>query len=202
MKTLKDLQADAAWGSQTYSEAFNADRRPHRDMAHAVQHIHKAGGKLAAALDDLDHGESTDRSAVERALADTVICALRAANQWPGGAIDLQAAVEARMESKGMGAEVCPACHGAGEVTAWNAGTITRGLCSTCGGRGRRSPAGAAAAQRSEPPRRALVDAIEVEGSNPPGWLVTLSCGHKRAVREKLVEYQCRECARGEASRG
>jgi len=142
MKTLKDLQADAAWGSQTYSEAFNADRRPHRDMAHAVQHIHKAGGKLAAALDDLDHGESTDRSAVERALADTVICALRAANQWPGGAIDLQAAVEARMASKGMGAEVCAPCEGTGRVDAWDPpGTAMQ--CPACGGRGRRAGADA-----------------------------------------------------------
>jgi len=137
MKTLRDLQADAAWGSQTYSEAFNADRRPHRDMAHAVQHIHKAGGKLAAALDDLDHGEGTDRSAVERALADTVICALRAANQWPGGAIDLQSAVEARMESKGMGAEVCPTCDGRGLLPLRTDGS-TLANCPACGGRGRR----------------------------------------------------------------
>lgn len=102
-ETLKELQARAAWGSHTYSPEFQADPRPHKHFEHAVLHIHKAGGKLAGALDALNHGEPYDPEAVRRALADVLICALRAANNLPGGPLDLAAAVAARMGEKGIG---------------------------------------------------------------------------------------------------
>lgn len=143
--TLRELQERASWGSQTYDTKFNADPRPHKDMAHAVQHILKAAGQLAGVLDDLDHGERTAptlHGTTWRALADVVICALRAANTFPLVAIDMQTAVPARMDMKGMGAPTgaCPACKGTGRVDAWDPpGTMME--CSACGGRGQREAA-------------------------------------------------------------
>ncbi len=41
-------------------------------------------------------------------------------------------------------------------------------------------------------PKRGILFAEPVTGVG--GWLVTLDCGHKKATREQLVEYECREC--------
>jgi len=114
--TMKDLQDRADWGSHTYSEHFKADPRPHKHMAHAVQHLAKHTGQLAAVLDDLDHAVGTmepaaplsvTRMETQKRVADVIICALRVANQWalvdPDGPIDAAAAVLARMDSKKMG---------------------------------------------------------------------------------------------------
>lgn len=110
-KTLREIQTGAMWGAHTYSREFNADPRPHHDAAHAVLHITKATGKVAGLLDDLDHAQdfvaaitgTCHRDDVARYLADVVICALRAANTWPGGAIDMTNAIEARLRGKGIG---------------------------------------------------------------------------------------------------
>lgn len=102
-KSLHDLQNEAAWGAHTYSDAFNADPRPHRDAAHAVLHIAKATGKLCGAIDNLDHAEELDPRTVPKALADVVICALRVANTWPVGKIDVADAIDARLAEKGIG---------------------------------------------------------------------------------------------------
>jgi hypothetical protein len=102
-KTLREIQASSIWGAHTYSAAFQADPRPHRDASHALLHIHKAAGKLDAVIDHLDHGEPQDDGAVVRAVADILICALRFANTWPGGRIDAQEAILARLREKGIG---------------------------------------------------------------------------------------------------
>lgn len=76
----------------------------HKDFGHALTHVHKAGGKLAAMVDDMDHSvdaaEALDAEAVGNMLADLVICALRMANTAPGGNIDLQRAVVRRLALK------------------------------------------------------------------------------------------------------
>lgn len=102
-RSLRALQTEGAWGAHTYTDAFNADSRHHRDAAHAVQHITKATGKLAGFLDCLDHDEPFERLAVEKALADVVICTMRTANRWPGGIIDLTSAIDDRLAAKGIG---------------------------------------------------------------------------------------------------
>jgi hypothetical protein len=103
---LQQLQRRAAWGVHDYSDAFNADPRPYKHVAHGCQHIAKHNGQLAALLDDLDHGGFAPRGEAAKRLADIVICAMRCANEWNmvdgGGPIDLAAAIEARMDSKGM----------------------------------------------------------------------------------------------------
>ncbi len=43
------------------------------------------------------------------------------------------------------------------------------------------------------PLERDMVTAVEVDG-DPGAWLVTLSCGHKTATRERRVKYACRAC--------
>ena len=42
-------------------------------------------------------------------------------------------------------------------------------------------------------PERDLVFATPVEGQKD-SWIIDLSCGHKKAVRERKASYVCREC--------
>lgn len=95
------LQSRAAWGAHSYSPAFLADPRPHRDFAHAVLHVVKATGKLATQalllpVRTVDVRVLPDRDRCQRALADVAICVCRAANTVPFVGIDLAAAVTDR----------------------------------------------------------------------------------------------------------
>jgi hypothetical protein len=101
---LKTLQVRLPW-SDKYSADFRADPRPHKHFAHALAHVHKAGGGLAALVDDMDHRREDAlkpelRESAEKYLADLVICAIRMASVAPGGSIDLERAVIQRIESK------------------------------------------------------------------------------------------------------
>ncbi len=103
--TFKEIQ-DQIHFVFSYSEDYRADRRPHKDFEHAVLHIAKANGRLAELCDNLDHGDLKPRSHLQeiyaRFLADVIICAMRAANEFPGGVLDLEAAVLSRAREKGM----------------------------------------------------------------------------------------------------
>jgi hypothetical protein len=96
---LRKLQTSLPW-SVHYSRDFRANPQAHRDFAHALAHVHKAGGKLAAIVDDFDHLRETEDERAHDWLADLVICALRMANTMPGGVIDLQDAVLTRLAAK------------------------------------------------------------------------------------------------------
>ena len=103
-KTLRELQASLPWTAH-YHRDFRASPMTHKDFGHALLHIHKAGGKLAAVLDDAEHGgvewaDPAVRADVSKYVADMVICALRMANTCPDGLIDLQRAVEDRLTAK------------------------------------------------------------------------------------------------------
>lgn len=105
--TLAGLQREIAarWGSSEYGPAYLGRQDPQRDAHHALLHVTKASGKVAAALDYLDHAtdvyEETKRGEDPSAyLADLVICAARIAETWPGARIDLGAAVAARLAAK------------------------------------------------------------------------------------------------------
>lgn len=102
--TLRELQTNLPW-TVRYSGDFRANPQSHKDFAHALLHIHKAGGMLAALTDDMDHRKEVADDPASRAqygkyVADMVVCALRLANTFPGGVLDLQRAVEDRLESK------------------------------------------------------------------------------------------------------
>lgn len=115
LPSLEELQATLPW-SNSYTTAFRGNRQPHKHFTHALLHVVKAAGHLASLVDDLDHtpGDSGDRTPPsvdglralhKRYLADVVISALRAANVFPGGRVDLAREVAARLtrnaETKG-----------------------------------------------------------------------------------------------------
>jgi hypothetical protein len=73
----------------------------HKDFGHALLHVQKAAGKLAAVVNDAEHGGSEFKpEEVDRFVADLVVCALRMANTCPNRCIDLQRAVEDRIQQK------------------------------------------------------------------------------------------------------
>ena len=112
-KTIRELQSSLPWTAH-YHRDFRSNPQTHKDFAHALLHIHKAGGKLAAIIDEAEHGgfawEQTEKRAdVGKYIADMVICALRMANTCPDGVMDLQRLVEDRLLAKNNQlAEVAP----------------------------------------------------------------------------------------------
>lgn len=98
--TLRELQTQLPW-TVHYHHDFRSSPMTHKDFGHALLHVFKAAGKLAAVVNDAEHGGSEFKSEeVDRYVADLVVCALRMANTCPGRTIDLQNAVEDRIETK------------------------------------------------------------------------------------------------------
>lgn len=102
--TLRQLQTSLPWTIR-YSQDFRANPQTHKDMSHALLHVVKATGKLCALADDMDHDrevadDPTLRERYAKYAADLVVCALRIANEFPGGHIDLQEAVVNRIQTK------------------------------------------------------------------------------------------------------
>lgn len=101
--SLKDMQVTLPW-TVHYSRDYRSNPESHKDFRHAVTHAMKAIGKLNIIIDDYDHKRSSQYDAKAKDwLADLVICALRAANKYPGGVIDLMAAVQERVYTKNFG---------------------------------------------------------------------------------------------------
>lgn len=98
---IATLQEKLPW-SLAYGEGFKANPTTYKDFQHALTHIHKAAGKLAAIVEDADHDRAVffHKADVEKYLADLVICAMRMANTNPTGVIDLERAVINRLELK------------------------------------------------------------------------------------------------------
>lgn len=102
--TIQDVQdrVREGWTNATYSPEFNASGVVHKDLAHALLHVQKAAGKLAAIVDDLDHGkEPSDDPG--KYIADLVICAARAANCSGlslNGIVGLRLAVKVPVDSQ------------------------------------------------------------------------------------------------------
>ena len=100
MKTLQELQSTLPW-TVHYHRDFRASPMVHKDFSHALTHVMKAVGKLAAVVNDAEHGgHDFEHSKVAPYVADLVICALRMANTCPNGVIDLQRVVEERIVAK------------------------------------------------------------------------------------------------------
>lgn len=105
--TLRQMQTNLPW-SVRYSEDFRSNPQSHKDFAHGVVHIGKANGRLLGLVDDMDHRKEVAanpelRNVYGKYLADVVISALRAANTFPGGVLDLHDAVVARLIEKNEG---------------------------------------------------------------------------------------------------
>ena len=110
--SLREMQTTLPWTIR-YSRDFRANPQTHKDFAHALVHVIKATGKLSALVDDMDHDreiadDPTLRDRYAKYVADLVVCALRIANEFPGGHIDLQNAVVDRIESKNSGSAGAP----------------------------------------------------------------------------------------------
>lgn len=98
--TLRELQTQLPW-TVHYHRDFRASPMSHKDFGHALLHVSKALGKLAAAVNDAEHaGNEFKPGDIDGYVADLVVCALRLANTCPGRMIDLQGAVENRIERK------------------------------------------------------------------------------------------------------
>lgn len=98
--TIRELQTTLPW-TVHYHRDFRASPMTHKDFGHALLHVTKACGKLASLVNDAEHGGSDFHAPdVDRYVADLVVCALRMANTCPGRIIDLQRAVEERIETK------------------------------------------------------------------------------------------------------
>lgn len=100
MISIRQLQSKLPWTTH-YHRDFRSSPMTHKDFAHALLHVHKAAGKLAAVINDAEHGGSEFKpEEVDPYIADLVICSLRMANTCPGRIIDLEAAVIERIEKK------------------------------------------------------------------------------------------------------
>jgi hypothetical protein len=96
--TLRWLQQNLPWQG-SYTEAFESGPK-HNHFVHNVLHLAKAVGKLAAAVEPLDHHHSEAVRHVSTALADVVICAIRLANVYPEHPVDLETEVIKRLREK------------------------------------------------------------------------------------------------------
>lgn len=87
LDVLRETQRTLPWG-KGYGADFDANPQPHKHFSHAVMHVGKALGKLFpissgkawTGINPLDH---------VKYLADVLYCTLRAANEFPAGAVDL-----------------------------------------------------------------------------------------------------------------
>jgi len=113
--SMREIQTSLPW-SIRYSQDFRTNPQPHKDFAHALVHISKAAGKLAALVDDMDHDWSVAddpqlRETYGKYVADLVICAMRMSNTFPGGVLDLEKAVLDRIKAKNPQALPPPALN-------------------------------------------------------------------------------------------
>lgn len=102
-QTIRELQTCLPWTIR-YSRDFRSNSQAHKDFAHALTHVGKASGKLCGLVDDMDHdreiADQLDKEQWGKYVADLVVCALRMANTFPGGVLDLQTEVQKRIENK------------------------------------------------------------------------------------------------------
>ena len=112
--SIRELQSKLPWTIH-YHRDFRSSPMAHKDFGHALLHIFKAAGKLAALVNDAEHaGCEFTAAQTDPYVADMVVCALRMANTCPGRVIDLQEAVVRRIETKNAvqltEPVMCPQC--------------------------------------------------------------------------------------------
>jgi hypothetical protein len=94
------------WTDELYSEQFRVSPSKYKHFDHALKHVLKASVKLLEMTEEADHGGSFfEIPAVEKYVADLLICAVRLANVAPNGALNLEKIVFDRIERK-MGARI------------------------------------------------------------------------------------------------
>lgn len=90
------------WTDELYSEQFKSSPSRYKHFDHALKHVLKAGVRLLEMAEEADHtGVSNfDKDAVQKYVADLMICSIRLANVSPTGNLDLEKAVFDRIERK------------------------------------------------------------------------------------------------------
>lgn len=119
MNDFQRLQQNQPWVIP-YTAVFETSKvlEGHRDFQHALIHVMKSAGKLAAVCDDIEHGSESPALAgrdLRDRVADMVVCALRMANTAPaicGGPFDLWESILARIDSVNRPADVPSARNG------------------------------------------------------------------------------------------
>jgi hypothetical protein len=93
-----------AWTEETYSQEFQARESMHKNFDHALKHVDKARSKLHMMCEEADHFDRPmtcfPREEAEKYLADLIISAVRAAETFPLGGVDLEKAVLLRLKAK------------------------------------------------------------------------------------------------------
>lgn len=96
--SIKTLQEKLPWGLP-YSTAFEESTMTHKHFQHALMHVLKSAGILAALVEKSDHITDTnnyialwfqDRQDISHRICDLIMCATRMANTIPHLEIDLQ----------------------------------------------------------------------------------------------------------------
>jgi hypothetical protein len=97
---VKELQDNLPW-TVPYSGEFDRCDLGHKYFSHALMHVLKSAGKIAAVIEAADHTDNqVDFTKIEGQIADLVISALRMANVSPSGKFDLEQVVLKRLEEK------------------------------------------------------------------------------------------------------
>lgn len=106
---ISEIQSTLPWEIE-YSKEFQESQVAHKEFQHALTHIFKSAGRLAALVESGDHVNNSpewhyycDNLEVwdtQDWIADMVICAMRMANVCPSGKFDLGAAVISRISTR------------------------------------------------------------------------------------------------------
>jgi hypothetical protein len=102
---LKALQAKMPWTETLWTEGFLSDPRSYARFEHCLANIAAKLGTCFAMVEMSDHygedyqlGMNRDKAGI--ALAFIVMSAMKAANVYPGGPIDLQQYIEADLKRR------------------------------------------------------------------------------------------------------
>lgn len=103
---LLDLQKEIekVWTDEFYSKQFKENPSPYKHFQHGALHVGKALQELKNMIEEADHSGKDPYDAfpwadVRKYLADIVISATRMAIQCPSGGIDIENAIQARLDA-------------------------------------------------------------------------------------------------------
>lgn len=104
MDEIRKLQADLPW-TRIWSSEFQGDPRPYAKFQHCLTNIAAQLGNVFQRIERSDHygmdyTQGLDREEDATALAIIVMSALKAANVYPGGPLDIARFIEADLRRR------------------------------------------------------------------------------------------------------
>jgi hypothetical protein len=102
---FQSLQAEMPFTEELWSEAFRQDPRSYSRLQHCLTNIAAKLGAVLQRIELSDHYGPDYKLGLNRekdgmALAFIIMSAMKAANSYPGGAIDLSALIEADLQRR------------------------------------------------------------------------------------------------------